>query len=424
MKRKFMLAWLWAVSVLIAGSAVSYATIDRTPTTTVGAVFVTSPGTSATGEYDSLHMSSDKRLLVNAAGVAADGAAVSGNPVLTAGTDGTNAQTISVDTSGRQLAVGAAADGVATAGNPVLIGGDDGTNAQNLNVDTSGRPRVVGAVADGAAVAGNPVQVAGTDGTNAQTLSVDTSGRLSTVGAAADGAAVAGNPVLVAGTDGTNAQTLSVDTSGRPNIVGAAATGAASAGNPVLVAGVNVAAGTVRRLSLATTGEDAVNSEFLLVGGLNGSSNCRGLGVGAAGDTSPANCIMPGVSDGSTAIRRLRGSAGGVMSMGLFYEADTVTAIPTTNSNGTTAVQLIALAASQTIYVLSMVFYNDSGIARTVTLQDSTGPTKIYEFRLGPDQSAVIDGRGDYRTGSGEALQFVLDGGTTGVKVSGAVIQR
>lgn len=61
---------------------------------------------------------------------------------------------------------GMGADGATTTGNPVLVGGSDGTNTQSLLVDTSGRPMVVGAAADGAAVSGNPVSIAGTDGTN------------------------------------------------------------------------------------------------------------------------------------------------------------------------------------------------------------------------------------------------------------------
>jgi hypothetical protein len=77
---------------------------------------------------------------------------------------------------------GPVADGMAVSGNPVLIGGYDGTNTQTVLTDTSGRQQVVGAAADGAAVAGNPVLVAGTDGTNAQTMLMDTSGRLTVVG--------------------------------------------------------------------------------------------------------------------------------------------------------------------------------------------------------------------------------------------------
>jgi NAD(P)H-dependent FMN reductase len=123
---------------------------------------------------------------------------------------------------------GVAADGTAVTGNPVLLGGQDGTNVQSIFTDTTGRQVMVGAAADGAAFAGNPVLIAGQDGTNAQSIFTDTTGRQVMVGAAADGAAVTGNPVLISGTDGTNAQSISVDTAGRVNVnavFGAVSTG-------------------------------------------------------------------------------------------------------------------------------------------------------------------------------------------------------
>lgn len=115
--------------------------------------------------------------VVTAVGAAASGAAVSGNPVLVGGTDGSNAQSFLTDTSGRQVSVGAAATGAPVAGNPVLVAASDGTNAQAIKSDTSGRPIVVGAAASAAAVVGNPVLIGGTDGTNARSILTDTSGR-------------------------------------------------------------------------------------------------------------------------------------------------------------------------------------------------------------------------------------------------------
>lgn len=72
---------------------------------------------------------------------------------------------------------GTAADGAAVTGSPVLIGGQDGTNAQSILTDTTGRQVMVGAAADGAAAAGNPVQIGGVDGSgNTQALATDTAG--------------------------------------------------------------------------------------------------------------------------------------------------------------------------------------------------------------------------------------------------------
>lgn len=108
-----------------------------------------------------------------------DGAAPTKKPVLVAGQDGTNVQTLKTDTDGRSRVVGAASDGAAVAGDPVLIGGQDGTNAQSLLTDASGRPRIVGAGPDGSAVVGDPVLTAGIDGSgNAQTLKTNTAGRV------------------------------------------------------------------------------------------------------------------------------------------------------------------------------------------------------------------------------------------------------
>lgn len=70
------------------------------------------------------------------------------------------------------LAVGgAAADGAAVSGNPVRIGGKDGSgNTQDILTDTSGQQIIVGAAADDAAAVGNPVRVAGVYSSSLPTL--------------------------------------------------------------------------------------------------------------------------------------------------------------------------------------------------------------------------------------------------------------
>lgn len=144
-------------------------------------------------------------------GAAADGAAVSGNPVLTAGFDGTNVQTKLTDTSGRAIIVGAAADGAAITGNPVLIGGQDGINTQSIATDGYGRVQVTitgststtqveGRAADGVTPIGNPVLIGGQDGTNVQTILTDTTGRIviAPSGASTSNGFSAGEVVLAA----------------------------------------------------------------------------------------------------------------------------------------------------------------------------------------------------------------------------------
>jgi len=122
---------------------------------------------------------SDIKGRVVTVGAGADGAAVTGNPNLVAGTDGTNAQTLSVD-SGGQLQT---AHDVNT--NPLFSKVTDGTD--ELDIAT-----------DGSAAKTKGVQVMGTDGTNAQTLSTDNGGQLETAHDANT------NPIFVKTTDGTN----------------------------------------------------------------------------------------------------------------------------------------------------------------------------------------------------------------------------
>lgn len=64
------------------------------------------------------------------------------NPVMMGGQFSGVSIVFAGDSGNRQLVAGAAASGAAVAGNPVLTGGSDGTNARTLKMDTSGRPDV------------------------------------------------------------------------------------------------------------------------------------------------------------------------------------------------------------------------------------------------------------------------------------------
>lgn len=84
-------------------------------------------------------------------------------------TAGTGAQLVAIQSMpplpagssalGTVTSVGSVADGVAVSGNPVLVAGQDGTSAQSLLTDSSGRLQVAGAAADDAAIAGAPVPI-------------------------------------------------------------------------------------------------------------------------------------------------------------------------------------------------------------------------------------------------------------------------
>lgn len=149
-------------------------------------------------------------------GGAASGSAVSGNPVLVAGTDGTDARSLLADTSGRVEVVGAAADGANVAGNPVLIGVYDGTHAQSAAGSTSGYQYVDGPNGNGVAATANGILIGGEDGSfNFRTLFTDTFGRPNVMGSEADNVALAGNFMSLAGVAKADAAALTAHTAGR-----------------------------------------------------------------------------------------------------------------------------------------------------------------------------------------------------------------
>ena len=132
-------------------------------------------------------------------GTAAAGAPPSGDPVQTAGSDGTDIRTLRTDATGHPIVVGGAASGAVQVGNSVPVSGNDGTDVRTLHTDTSGNldvnvqgtipvsgacPNpcpVEGVDAAGAAPTVPPLAVAGFDGTNNQRIKTDTSGDLLTV---------------------------------------------------------------------------------------------------------------------------------------------------------------------------------------------------------------------------------------------------
>lgn len=103
----------------------------------------TSP-VSTDGDYHNLLFDSTGNLKVSAAGAAAAAVTISG---------------------------GQAADGAAVSGNPVRIGGKDGSgNTQDIITDTSGNLQVVGPAADDAAAVGNPLRCGGVYSSSLPTL--------------------------------------------------------------------------------------------------------------------------------------------------------------------------------------------------------------------------------------------------------------
>jgi hypothetical protein len=197
---------------------------------------------------------------VTVVGDAANGSAVAGNPVLIAGSDGTDARSILVSTTGQLhvivdtapttavtnsglTALGASIQAIGSAipADVVMVGASDGTDSRAMVVDASGFLKVnvaaggagggavYGPTAVGSAPANPPELVGGIDGASTP--------KIRTLGVAVTGATVPANGVLVGGSDGTDLQAIATDTSGRVKSVGAATSGSAVSGAPVLVGG-------------------------------------------------------------------------------------------------------------------------------------------------------------------------------------------
>lgn len=134
-------------TVTVSGTVAVSAIAGALPTGAngIGSVGVTSlpalpAGSNNIGKVDintiptvTVTQTTPANLTVQASGVAATGAAVSGNPVLQGGSDGTNVQPVKMDTSGDQVIVGATANAGTPTGNPVPIAGISGGATGGLN---------------------------------------------------------------------------------------------------------------------------------------------------------------------------------------------------------------------------------------------------------------------------------------------------
>lgn len=184
-----------------------------------GCQYNTTPPTFTDGQQGRVTCSVRGGIVVS--GGVAPGSSAIYSPVSVSGNDsaaGTGAvHTLHTDASGNLNVVGNIADGGAiSAASPVLVAGQDGTNVQTLFTDTSGRQRVVGAASAGSAIAGDPILMAGSDGTNARALRTDTAGNVTiangssviATGNTASGATDTGNPVKIGCVNNTTLPTV------------------------------------------------------------------------------------------------------------------------------------------------------------------------------------------------------------------------
>ena len=236
---------------------------------------------------------------VQASGIAANGAAVSGNPLLIAGSDGTLVRTVKTATDGTLLVNGVqdarqtgsittatsvvgpfsvsnrnvvtvAVFGTHAGVTFVIEATDDNTNwygLQSINnatgqASSSWTIPTNGSASYDSAVGGyTQIRVRATAwtsgtmtiGVSTQVFAYDPVVAALSQGLAATGAALVGNPVLIGGSDGTNARNLSTNTSGHINI--------ADGGNSITVDGTVGISGTVP-VSIATMPSTPVTGTF------------------------------------------------------------------------------------------------------------------------------------------------------------------
>lgn len=169
--------------------------------------------------------------------------------------DGTVAGTVHVvhmDGYGDVIVVGPDAEGDAITGNPVHTAGMDPNGlTRQYAVDRWGNHIVVGPETVGDAANRDPVRIGGTDpGGLVTNIATNVAGDVIVVGPNADAAAAVGNSVHVAGVDpGGLTRTIATDTGGNTIVAGHDATGAAPTVSPVYTAGLN-GAGNVAPFAL------------------------------------------------------------------------------------------------------------------------------------------------------------------------------
>jgi hypothetical protein len=230
------------------------------------------------------------------------GASGSGNETILRKGQATTAESVPVVIASNQSnlpVVGAAADGAAVSGNPVLNAGQDGTNVQSMLTDTTGRQVIVGAAAAAAAVTGNPVLMGGSDGTNARAVLTGTDGRLSANLAQVAGATVATGNGTAAGalrvalpTDGTGVVGLAAGVAVIGSLAANQSTNVAQINGVAVTMGNGTSGTGVQRVTIASDSTGTVTAN-LGTGGTGATSigKARDSAIGAT-DTGVASLMV------------------------------------------------------------------------------------------------------------------------------------
>lgn len=212
---------------------------------------------------------------------------------------------------------GVAADGSAVSGNPVRIGGKDGSgNTQDVLTDTSGAVQVdVESIAAGDNNIGNVDIVSGPTGASALQLQ----------GTQASGSALVGNPVVVAGSAGANAVVLKTDSGGAVQAdIESIAAGDNNIGN-VDVASIAAGDNNIGNVDIASiaAGDNNVGNVDIVTGP-TGATALQTQGTVADGSAAAQNPVQIGGKDGSGNIQTISTDTTGAVQVDI--ESGTVTA--------------------------------------------------------------------------------------------------
>ena len=332
-----------AVGAAPAGAPVSIGTTDgsvirRALSDSSGRLIVNVNGTVPISGPVVVTQSTPANLQAQVTGAAAAGSPLAGKPVLVCGSDGTNCQSLLVDSSGRLIVN---VNGTVPISGPVVVTQSTPANLQAL---------VTGAAADGAPVAGNPNLTAGSDGTDARTLLTDASGRLAVN---VNGTVPISGPVVVTQSTPANLQAL---------VTGAAGNGAPVSGNPVLVGGSD---GTgARTFATNLSGDlkvsiDTVNGTVPVSGGVVNGATVAGLLTFLTAGADPTN------------IRTFLTDTGGRSIVALSTSSAACPNQAQITGSGTTGIRIITGTVGTTVRICHLDFALDG--AANVTVQQGTG---------------------------------------------------
>lgn len=217
------------------------------------------------------------------AGVATDGSAAVTTGYMAMGQDGTNAQSIFTDTTGRQIVVGAAATDAAVTGNPLYMGGY-GSTATPAAMSADGDATPLWLTRNGAvniADGGGSITVDGSvtvSGTATVSGTVTANAGTGFPGVSTAGSAAPTTGYIFHGSDGTNSRAISVTSAGVVNVaLPSGTTGTNATVDCLVTATLLLASGAkkgwvVVNNSLVTTIYIGFNSSVTLGNGTAGSN--------------------------------------------------------------------------------------------------------------------------------------------------------